>query len=99
MKVKIEIVDFEADLDELLKICEILKKQLRKEHRKELKELLDEINEIYEIIVNALNAFEEIPYKDPEFTKKFANRRAAFSKQYMMDKETVGYRCSEVKSH
>jgi hypothetical protein len=87
----------EIPLKELIDIVRLVRNQLDKKHRKLLKEMLTEIQKIYTVIVDATSSFVEIPYKDPEFSKKFAEKRAAFDKQYKMDKESVGFRCKKVK--
>lgn len=97
MKVKLGIVEFDADLKELLGISELLKSNLKRKHRRELKKLLEEVNKIYGIIVEAFIAFEGISYTDPDFTKSFKEKRAAFDKQYKMDKKNVEFRCTVVK--
>jgi hypothetical protein len=97
MKVKVDVVEFEADLNELLTIAEILKKRLRRKHRRALKELLEEIEKIYTVIVDAVNDFLKIHYGDPQFAKSFAEKRAAFDKQNKMDSKSVGFSCDKVK--
>jgi hypothetical protein len=78
-------VEFEGKLDELLKIVEILKDQLRKEYRKELKDLLMEIDKLYLGIVKATNAFYKIPVAEPKFNKSFATYLKKFKDQYNSD--------------
>ena len=70
---------------------------MKKEHKKALKELLNEINKIYDTIALAVNALVRIPFKDPNFNKSFADMRANFQEQYKMDKDSVGFRCDDVK--
>ena len=57
MRTQVGVVEFEADLKELLMIVEILKNRLRRKHRRLLKELLEEVDKIYTIIVKAVNDF------------------------------------------
>lgn len=101
MEVEVDLlkgsIRYRTDLEELVRICQILRKYLRKKHRRELKNLLEEVDKVYEIITKATNEFINIPYDDPDFTKSFASKRKVFEDQYKMDKESVGYRCDNVK--
>jgi hypothetical protein len=61
---------FETELDELLKIVEIIKGQLQRKHQKELKKLLNEIEKIYDVIVHDTNEF-YISADGPQFKDEF----------------------------
>jgi len=99
--VKVEVgrssAKFEAELDELLKIVELLKGRLRKKHRRVLKDLLEEIDKLYIGIVKAIDAFYAIPVADPKFNESFATYLQIFKEQHNSDLTDIQYNSDYIK--
>ena len=87
---------FKSELDELIRIVQILRTQFDSKSKKILKELLDEIEKIHSKIVGPVAPFYELNSEDI-FKKEFSNRYQEFKKIHLKNLKDVGFSCDEAK--
>ena len=87
---------FKTEIDELIRIIQILKTTLDSKSKKILKELLEEIEKIFSKIVDTIYPLYELN-NNMNFEKEFGNRYMNFKKFYLQDLSDVGYSCNVAK--